>query len=376
MGARTLVELLCPRSRQTLLLVLALLISLILSSCATLVAPGAEDDSVRQELQWPSLPLSPRIVWVKEIRDYQDIGISKSVWQRVRDVFTGATKERIGKPYGVLFDDRDRLVVVDVAFSEVHLMDVREKRYSVIGGEGVFRSPIGVTEDDQENLYITDAGAGTIYRYNLKKEKLEPFIISDVARPTGIAFNRKNRLVYVTDTTEHQVVVYDLHGNFRFRIGSRGESTGHFNYPTDIFIDRSGILYVTDALNSRVSVFSADGQHLRSFGRAGDTIGSFAKPKGIASDSAGNIYVVDALLDAVQIFNQKGELLLNFGVNGTAEGQFWMPSGIFIDSNDYIYVADSYNRRVQVFKYLHVEEAPFTPATSKPKGAVIENVKP
>jgi sugar lactone lactonase YvrE len=334
------------------------LLCLCLASCVT--APSPRESGLKREIQWPPLPLMARIVWVKEIRDYQDVGISKAFWQRVTEFFTGEEDTRIGKPYGVYADDRQRLFIVDVAYALIHAMDLQENRYSVIGAENgkQFRSPIGITGDDGDNLYITDSGAGSIYRYSLGKGRLEPFIVSDLGRPTGIAFNRKNRLLYITDTTSHQVAVFDLRGNLRLRIGSRGDGPGQFNYPTDLFVDGRGRLYVTDALNSRVSIFSADGAHLKTFGRPGDSGGSFAKPKGIAVDSSGNIYVCDALLDTVQIFNDNGEFLLSFGNNGSNDGEFWMPSGIYIDKSDTIYVADSYNRRVQVFKYLNVDNVP------------------
>ena len=327
----------------------------VLVSCATAPTPRKSDQ--RSEIQWPPLPLQARIVWVNEIGSYRDVGIGKGFWRRVAEFFTGEEETRIGKPYGVYIDDRDRLFIVDVGYAMVHAMDLKEKRYSIIGEgkEDIFRSPIAIAGDDQENLYITDSGAGTIYRYNLKRGRLEPFIAAELGRPTGIAFNRNNRLLYITDTTAHQIAVFDLRGNERFRIGSRGNGPGQFNYPTDLFVDGRGRLYVTDALNSRVSIFSAEGGLLKTFGRPGDTGGHFAKPKGIAVDSDGNIYICDALLDAVQIFSDDGELLLTFGGNGVDPGQFWMPAGIHIDRNDTIYVADSYNCRVQVFRYLKLD---------------------
>lgn len=335
-----------------------LLVSLLLSSC-TIISTSREE-GVKHEIQWPPQPLIARIVWVNEIRGYQDVGIDKSLWQRLAGFFSGVEDTRFGKPYGLFSDEQGRLFIVDVSSARVHVMDRKEKRYAIIGEgkEKIFLSPIAITGDDEENLYITDSGGGIIYRYSQRKKRLEPFIVADLGRPTGIAFNRKNRLLYITDTSAHQIAVFDLRGNERLRIGSHGDAPGQFNYPTDLFVDGTGRLYVTDALNSRISLFSAEGMHLKSFGRPGDSSGSFARPKGIAVDSTGNIYVCDALLDAVQIFNPDGELLLTFGSNGVAAGQFWMPSGIHIDSNDTIYVSDSYNRRVQVFKHLKIEGLP------------------
>ena len=328
-----------------------------LAGCSGVVAQRRT--APNRELQWPPLPLPSRITWVKEIRDYQDLGITKGMWQRVVDFVAGAGNTRIGKPYGLFHDGQQRLFIVDVGFALVHVMDLKDKKYTVIGEgkEDVFRTPIAVTEDDRENAYITDAGAGIVYRYSLKEKKLTPFTRFKLGRPTGIAFNSKNRLLYVSDTTSHQVVALDLGGMEVFRIGMRGSAAGQFNYPTDLFVDKHGQLYVTDALNARIQIFTANGGFVSTFGKPGDTSGSFAKPKGVAVDSDGHIYVCDAMFDAVQIFDATGRTLLDFGENGVGAGQFWMPSGLFIDRDDFIYVADSYNRRIQVFKYLKVDDA-------------------
>ena len=55
-------------------------------------------------------------------------------------------------------------------------------------------------------------------------------------------------------------------------------------------------IYVTDSLNCRIQVFEADGQFQRVFGSAGDGPGHFSRPKGVAVDRAGHVYVVDALV--------------------------------------------------------------------------------
>lgn len=330
-------------------------------SLATRRAPPPD-----RELQWPPLPMPSRITWVREIGSYRDLGVTKGFWQRVVDFVAGEVDAGFGKPYGVYVDDRDRIFIVDVGHSVVHVMDQPEKLYSVIGAGKVpaFRTPIAVTEDDSDNVYITDAGTGIVYRYALKERKLERFTKFLMARPTGIAFNKQNRLFYVSDTGSHQVVVIDMSGNERMRIGTRGTGPGQFNYPTDLVVDKDGWLYVTDALNARIQIFSPQGRFKSSFGKPGDTPGSFAKPKGVAVDSDGHIYVCDSMFDAVQIFNQDGRLLLDFGTHGAKTGQFWMPSGLFIDRNDFIYVSDSYNRRVQVFKYLKVDEPATRPSVS------------
>jgi DNA-binding beta-propeller fold protein YncE len=333
------------------ILLIAMICSL-LAACAGRVPFRSMRMPTDPGIQWPPAPLPATVSWVRNVSDYPDAGITKSTWKYLTDFVFGAEESAIGRPYGILMDSLDRLFIVDVVFRRVHVMDVKENRYTVIGEgkQGVFQMPIAIAADDSDNVYITDSEAGIVYRHNLRTKVLSPFI-TGLIRPTGIAFNKANRLLYVSETGAHQVVLFDLNGKERLHIGRRGEAPGQFNFPTDLFIDKAGKLYVTDPINARIQVFSAEGKFLLTFGRAGDAQGEFSKPKGVAVDSEGNIYVCDALRDSVQVFDSKGRFLLEFGERGQDSGTFWMPSGIYIDKEDMIYVADTYNRRIQVFRH-------------------------
>jgi DNA-binding beta-propeller fold protein YncE len=318
------------------------------------LASACAGPSVRPQpqLQWPPSPSPAQITFVSEIRDYKDAGIQTGFWHRLLELVTGETDQRIGRPYGVYQDGHGRLLIVDSAYGVVHVMDAAGEGYSIIGQTGestIFKTPIGVTGDDSGNVYITDSSAGLVYRYSFQDKTLIPFIQS-LQRPTGIAFNKRKRLLYVADTISDRIGVFDLNGNSRFSIGSTGSASGKLNHPTDIFIDDAGTLYITDPLNYRVQLFSAEGKFLRAFGSPGDYGGEFLKPKGIGVDSSGNIYVADALSDTVKVYDTSGAFRFAFGSNGDAVGMFWLPSGVYIDRDDKIYVADTYNRRVQIFQ--------------------------
>jgi DNA-binding beta-propeller fold protein YncE len=338
-------------ARATMFLVLLLAIPTLFSGCA---AVNSSTQLATREIFWPPAPFEPRIQWVRGIHNQQDAGIGKSFWKRVKEFVVGEEKDGISKPYGVYVDAQGRIFVADAGRGVVHEFNLQEKEYSLIGHENkrVFQAPIALTGDNAGNLYITDSAAGIVFRYSILEKSLTPFITHKLVRPTGIAFYGTKHLLYISDSASHQVVVFDLQGRERFRIGGRGDSPGYFNFPTDLFMDSGGELYVTDALNARIQVFSAAGEFLRMFGTAGDSAGYFAKPKGVAVDSEGHVYVTDSIQDTVQIFDKTGVLMLDFGESGNGAGQFWMPSGIFIDSSDTIYVADSYNQRIQIFRYL------------------------
>jgi DNA-binding beta-propeller fold protein YncE len=291
---------------------------------------------------------------VQEVRSQEDLGIVRGFWARLRDAIMGDAPTGFLKPYGVYVDGSGRFYVVDTEQAALIVMDRGAKSFRQVGGEvpPVFLSPVGITGDDKGTVYVTDAAAGKIIALSPPDYLPRPFGDARFARPTGIAFQRRDGLFYVSDTATHQVVVLDRHGLELGRLGTRGTDPGEFNFPTDMAIDREGNLLVTDALNGRVQAFDKDFHLMYRAGSPGDTVGYLGRPKGVAVDSEGHIYVCDAEKDAVQIFDRSGRVLLIFGDSGSGPGQFWMPSGIFIDADDTIYVSDSYNKRVQVFRYL------------------------
>jgi DNA-binding beta-propeller fold protein YncE len=293
-------------------------------------------------------------VWVKNISEPADIGSGTGFWQRMREVVSGSEKSTIVRPYGVLRTQSGAIYLADPGRGVVHCMDITTKTYSVIAGreDAPLASPIGLAEDDNERLYITDSMNGMVYRFTPKDGLLKPLLLKALERPTGIAFNPVNKLLYVADTLASEIAVLNQNGIIQRRISGRVVGGTAFNRPTDLAIDSRGQIYVTDSLNFRITVLTPEEQVVNQFGSPGDAEGSFSRPKGIAVDSTGNIYVNDSLMDAVQVFDQSGQLQLVFGRTGTDPGQFWLPSGLFIDRLDQIYVADTYNRRIQIFRYL------------------------
>ena len=131
-----------------------------------------------------------------------------------------------------------------------------------------------------------------------------------------------------------------------------------FSLPTNIAVDGDGNVYVTDTLNDRVEIFDADGNFISTFGKNGDGPGYFARPKGIAIDGDGHIWVVDAMQQRVQVFNKEGRLLIYFGELGGYPGQFQDPYDIAIDvKSNRVITSEQYQGRVQMFRYVTDAEA-------------------
>ena len=70
-----------------------------------------------------------------------------------------------------------------------------------------------------------------------------------------------------------------------------GSGDGQFNNPRDITAN-STHLFVSDSLNHRVQIFDIDGNHVKTFGSSGDGNGKFNQPRGSAANST-HIFIVD-----------------------------------------------------------------------------------
>jgi DNA-binding beta-propeller fold protein YncE len=315
------------------------------------------DTSGMGKIVWPGPPEKPRIKYLWSITQVAKSAAGKRgladflAGDVAGDVTDPRTSNVLVRPYAVFVDAKKRLYVADPGAGRVTVIDLKTGDALNIfeAGKDELMAPVGVVADRAGRIYVSDSELKKVLAFDAEGNYLYRFE-GDFKRPTCMAIDTKNSIVYVADTLADTIYLYDLSGKRVGSFGHRGVLPGEFNFPTHLFVDANGLLYVTDAMNFRVQIFGRDGKFLRTFGSIGDAHGNLDKPKGVAADSHGNVYVVDSIKDTVKVFDREGKLLLFFGDKGMNLGQFWLPAGIFIDSRNMIYVADPYNMRVQAFQ--------------------------
>lgn len=331
------------------------------------------------KLVWPGPPNVPRIRYVNYFAGQKidqtpasEQPKNKSTWMDRMAGVENANAKRLKQlpfqllaPFGMAINSKGELLVADQKVGALFIFNTETRDATLIrnGFEATFGLINGVAIDDDDRMFITD---GKLHRVLVLDKKGAPVdqIKEGLVDPVGVAVDTENRLLYVVDTQQDAVFVYDADSlkNIR-RIGSVGKkhemtAPGDFSAPYGIALDSDRNVYVTDMLNNRVEIFDAEGKFISQFGRHCDGPGCFARPKGIAVDGDGHIWVADPMLDILQIFDRDGQLLAFVGGHGDLPGQFAsLVSVAFDPKTNQVFTAEQFPGRVQQFRYITDAEA-------------------
>lgn len=306
-----------------------------------------------------------------EKREPQPVN-KKTAWMdRLSGIAAGQTSQteklyfQLVRPYGVGVDSKGRVYMADEKVLAIFIWSPENGQVELIknGQQARFRLITGITLDDADQLFVSDSVSRHVVVLD-KQHKAVASISEGMSSPAGMAVDNENRFLYVCDTDLDQVLVYDADPPYKLlrKIGHTSKNheltaPGDFSRPTNAAVDQDGNLYVSDTFNNRIEIFDADGNFISTFGKAGDGPGYFARPKGIAVDSDGHIWIADAVQNRIQVFNREGQLLIWMGGAGLLPGQFNTPAGIAIDKNNRVFTTEQYPGRLQMFRYVTDEEA-------------------
>jgi DNA-binding beta-propeller fold protein YncE len=323
---------------------------------------------------WPNPPAIARIRYqafysAQKLSQVETPNTSKQKWmdrlagtQPVSE--SGKVLFQLAEPYGLAVDSKNNLYVADQKVGAIFIFNTETREVELIKNKthAHFARIIGLAMDDNDRLFVSDPGLRHILTFDAN-HKPEDVISEGMVEPGGLALDKENRLLYVADVELDQVLVYDA-DSFKLlrKIGTTGHkheltTPGDFSKPTAVAVDQDGNLYVCDTLNNRVEIFDADGKFVSTFGKAGDGPGYFSRPKGVAIDSDGHIWVADGMQDRVQVFNKDAQLLISFGGHGLMPGQFQGLVGIATDKNNRVFTSEMFPGRVQQFRYVTDAEA-------------------
>jgi DNA-binding beta-propeller fold protein YncE len=211
-------------------------------------------------------------------------------------------------------------------------------------GVAVHKGRVYVTDTAQHVVLLFDIAGGHFRQFG----EDEP---GKLLKPIGITVSKQGE-VYVADVSARRVVVFSLEGVYLRTLGS----DELLRRPAGVAISPDGSrLYVVDVGgldndDHRVQVFDPQsGAHLQTIGTRGAGKGQFNLPLQAATGPDGTLYVVDGGNFRVEAFDPNGQFLFSFGEVGRFPGQFARPKGIATDAAGNIYVVDAAFGNVQIF---------------------------
>lgn len=266
---------------------------------------------------------------------------------------------------------------------------------------GGFSAIQGISLGMNGEMYVAESGNKRIQKLKTDGTKETMWNTAGpsqlLVNPAGIAINRTNGAVWVSDGTENKLYKYNKDGQFMKAVGG----TGVFAWPSGLDVDSAGNVVVVERGNSRLQVFSDDGNFLYKYDSAdlmadlpGQTgfLGpadisvassgyvyvldtgnnrvvklqnkpedsklvavsvwqnngiSFDTPAGIAVDEFGNVYIADTNNHRIIKQNEEGEVLAIWGSYGAVPGEFESPLAVAVNQAGVVYVADG--NRIQLF---------------------------
>jgi hypothetical protein len=153
-----------------------------------------------------------------------------------------------------------------------------------------------------------------------------------------------------------RMLIFAPDGTFLRSIGGTGVATrpndlaGRFQFPNSVKVHK-GEVYVADSNNRRVQVFDLAGQFKRLIVASGlpRGIDFLPLPSNATSETTEKFVVIDTLSHDGTIFGADGARILSFGERGVNDGQFNYPTDVSVGGNSVIFITDTLNTRVQAW---------------------------
>ena len=189
----------------------------------------------------------------------------------------------------------------------------------------------------REGLEISEDGSLRLASLPLLEDQIDT-IFEDPTGPAGIAIDSEGT-VYVSDPADHRIVRTGCDGVAVVTpcVGGRGSLPVQFDTPRGILILKARrALFVADSENHRVQIFDLAskqlveiwGQPIGQEPQPGTEAGRFDTPSTLAGDDSGNVYVVDYGNRRVQKFNVAGEVVAQFWETAASTQLLTRPSDI------------------------------------------------
>ena len=259
------------------------------------------------------------------------------------------------RPMGLAIDEENRIYIADAGNNRVQVIDDTGDFIAEFGGHGWQRGEFDHPTDialsfqwSDRHLYVTDTGNNRVQHCNFVDRIFYPLSenVDDILldQPEGIGIGR-NGEVYVVDTGNHRWIEFNVVGVPVVAHGSFGSSSEQLWNPTDIGVDTGGNIYIVDTGNHLIKKYDFSGNPISAWGGEGSQLGQLREPRCIALDDWNYLYITDSGNRRIQVFASDGRSITEFSTHTLLE-----PTGIAVSKTGRVFVSDAEANDIKVFQ--------------------------
>ncbi|MEI6731011.1 MAG: NHL repeat-containing protein, partial [Pseudomonadota bacterium] len=151
--------------------------------------------------------------------------------------------------------------------------------------------------------------------------------------------------LYVADTGNRRVAVFDANSNFLRQFGGHGSGPGQFDEPVSVAVSPEGKVFVTDMRNKRLQILDRNGNFLSEI-KFPNWRDQYLNEPYVTLDKLGNIFISDPANARVYKYSQEGNLLQTIESNASLILE--NPVGVAVGADGSLFIADG--KRNNVYK--------------------------
>ena len=227
---------------------------------------------------------------------------------------------------------------------------------------GTLNEPWGVAVGPDGSVYVSDTWNHRIQKFTAEGKPVkawgqygqpapeDPTTLSSFWGPRGIAVDSQGR-VFVADTGNKRIAVFDEDGNYITEFGGAGFDPGQFDEPVGVAVSSDGTVYVADTWNQRVQSFIPNEDRSLYFPlnqwEVSAWFGQSLENKPfIAVGGDKHVFITDPEGYRVIEFTENGEFVRTWGDYGVGVDEIGLAAGIAVDKDGFVWITDAANNRI------------------------------
>jgi len=229
--------------------------------------------------------------------------------------------------------------------------------FSITGDDsfGKLNMPGDVFVDDEHGeIYVVDSGNRRVVVFDMDGFYRYQFAVpAGSGEPTGLVVNNRGEILIAVGG---KIAVCDFRGSLLEYVDFRNFPDAGKVKARRLAVDKKGNYYALDIAGRRVLAFDSDWEFrfvidresfpkvVRSLAHEKESKLSIVQPLNIGDicvDDGGMIYMVDSMASYVYVFNNKAEYVHSIGEPGAIFETLSLPFGVAIENQDKVLVTDS-----------------------------------